>query len=296
MIRRRKMEIATAPLERTGFHPVEKHFKELEPPIIMGVLNNTPDSFSDGGSYGSADEAVHRAMEMAAEGADIIDVGGESTRPFADPVPLEEEMRRTVPVVERLVGGIDIPISIDTRHAEVAREALSRGASIVNDVNALRGEGMAELVAEYRASACIMHMKGTPKDMQVAPSYDDVLSDIRSFLTERVETLEENGLERERLMIDPGIGFGKRVADNLVILRDLESFLDIGCPILVGASRKSFIGKVLDLDVDQRLEGSIAAAVLAYLNGASVIRVHDVKETKRALDLVKAVEMSDRLF
>ncbi|MEA3558683.1 MAG: dihydropteroate synthase [Candidatus Thermoplasmatota archaeon] len=295
-MRRKKISISTDPLERAGFQPVKENFSDVETPVIVGILNVTPDSFSDGGTYGNLEQAVERAALMVREGAGIIDVGGESTRPFADPVPLEEEIRRTIPVVEKLVERIDVPVSIDTRHPEIALRALEKGACMVNDVNGLREDGMGELVAEFGASACIMHMKGSPKDMQIAPSYEDVLSDIHNFLHERVDSLGEIGIGKDMLMIDPGIGFGKRVGDNLMILRDLDRFLDIGCPVLIGASRKSFIGKVLDLEVDERLEGSIASAVAGYLNGASVFRIHDVKETRRALDLVKAVEEPEGHF
>lgn len=288
-MRRRRMKIASKPLEDAGFEPVHQNHCEPELPVIMGILNVTPDSFSDGNSFGTIDDAVSRAFQMVKEGAGIIDIGGESTRPFADPVSIEEEMKRTLPVIKKLAGRIEIPISIDTRHPEVAREALDRGASIVNDVNGLRAPGMGELVADRQASACIMHMKGEPRTMQVEPSYEDVLSEIHGFLKNRVEHMEGLGVDRQQLMIDPGIGFGKSVDDNLAIIRKLGRFLDIGCPILIGASRKSFIGKVLGLDVDQRLEGSIASAVVAYLNGASILRVHDVVETRRALDLVEAI-------
>ena len=292
-MRRKRISISSDPLERAGFEPVKENFFNLETPVVIGILNVTPDSFSDGGSYGNLEEAVERAVLMATEGAGIIDVGGESTRPFADPVPLEEEIRRTIPVVEKLVERLDVPVSIDTTHPEVALRALEKGACMVNDVSGLREEGMGELVAEFGASACIMHMKGSPRDMQIAPSYEDVLSDIHEFLKERVKVMGELGIGKDRLMIDPGIGFGKRVGDNLVILRDLDRFLDIGCPVLLGASRKSFIGKVLDVEVDERLEGSIASAVVGYLNGASAFRVHDVKETRRALNIVKAIEEPD---
>jgi len=262
---------------------------DLEPPVIMGILNVTPDSFSDGGSFLSLDDAVARAQDMVSKGASMVDVGGESTRPFAEPVPLVEEIRRTLPVIERLVDELNVPISIDTRHQEVAKAAIEAGASMVNDVNALRGPGMEDIVLETGVSAVIMHMKGAPQDMQVSPSYDDVMEEIHSFLKERVEHMIEIGMRKDRLIIDPGIGFGKRVGDNLTLIRELSRFLDIRCPVLIGASRKSFIGKVLDREVDRRLEGSLVSAVLAVMNGASIIRVHDVGETKRALDMLGAI-------
>jgi dihydropteroate synthase len=285
-----RFSISESPLIRIG-KDVDRHFfKDLESPIIMGILNTTPDSFSDGDSFSTMDQAVNRALEMVEQGADIIDIGGESTRPFADPVPIQEEIDRTIPIIRSLIDIVKVPLSIDTRHVEVARLALESGASMVNDVYGLRGSGMEELIVETGASAVIMHMKGTPKDMQITPSYDDVINDIHSFVSERVEQMVDIGASRSRLIIDPGIGFGKRVGDNLMILRELERFSDIGCPIMVGASRKSFIGKVLDAEVDDRLEGSLASAVIAAMNGASILRVHDVKETRRVLNIFKGVK------
>ncbi|MFW3146073.1 MAG: dihydropteroate synthase [Thermoplasmatota archaeon] len=285
-----RIGFSTEPLIRTGRSPVEKRFKELEPPLVMGILNVTPDSFSDGGSFDDLERAVERALEMVDEGADIIDVGGESTRPFAEPVSREEELGRVMPVIERLVDRIDVPISVDTRHVEIAKAALDSGASLVNDVNGFREPGMEELLRDSGASGIIMHMKGTPGDMQVAPSYGSVIDEIHDFLAGRVSHLCEIGVERSRLIIDPGIGFGKRVEDNLEILRELGRFRDIGCPILIGTSRKSFIGHVLDLDVEERLEGSLSSAIVAFQNGASILRVHDVKETKRALRMVDSIQ------
>jgi dihydropteroate synthase len=267
----------------------KNRFFNLKPPLIMGILNVTPDSFSDGGEHYTFHKAVDHALGMVEEGADIIDIGGESTRPFAEEVLTEEEMDRTIPVIEAVADNIDVPISIDTRHPEVARRALDAGAVMVNDVNSLREPGMEELVIERDVNAVLMHMKGTPRNMQVDPSYDDVVDEVLSFLDQRIDSFVEKGGKKERLFVDPGIGFGKRVEDNLVLLRDLDRFCELDCPVLVGASRKSFIGKVLDLDVKDRLEGSLGAAVVAYLNGASVIRVHDVKETRRTLDLVRAI-------
>ncbi len=266
-----------------------ERFIGLEPPLIMGILNVTPDSFSDGGMHFDLEDAIHHALVMVEDGADIIDIGGESTRPFAETVTREEEIERTIPVIEALVDRIDVPISIDTSHVEVARSALDAGAVIVNDVNSLREDGMEEIVIERGVNAILMHMKGTPKNMQVDPTYDDVVEEVLNFLCERVDSFVGKGGNKNRLMVDPGIGFGKRLEDNLIILRDLDRFCDIGCPVVIGASRKSFIGKVLDLDVSERLEGSLGAAVVAYMNGASVLRVHDVKETRRILDLVKAI-------
>ncbi len=279
------MDISTGSLKDFD----RKKFSNLRPPLIMGILNVTPDSFSDGGEHNTFQKAVDRSLKMVEEGADIIDIGGESTRPFAEEVLTEEEMDRTIPVIEAIADNIDVPISIDTRHPEVARRALDAGAVMVNDVNSLREPGMEDLVIERDVNAVLMHMKGTPRNMQVDPSYDDVVEEVLAFLEGRIDSFVEKGGKKERLFVDPGIGFGKRVEDNLILLRDLDRFCELDCPVLVGASRKSFIGKVLDLDVKDRLEGSLGAAVVAYLNGASVIRVHDVKETRRTLDLVRAI-------
>jgi dihydropteroate synthase len=268
---------------------IEPIIPKLQLPAIMGILNVTPDSFSDGGLFIDPKKAVEHARTMVLDGAQIIDIGGESTRPFAEEVSLKEELRRVLPVVKALSEEVDVPISVDTRHPDVAIKALASGASVINDVNGLKEDGMEELVVETGATAVIMHMKGTPGDMQVDPSYDEVISEIHDFLSSRVERMTALGCEKDKLIIDPGIGFGKRVEDNLTIIRDLHRFGDIGCPILIGASRKSFIGKVLNLDVDMRLEGSITSAIMAYLNGASILRVHDVKETKRALDTAKSI-------
>lgn len=286
----KRIDIETGTLEDLGIDFDPERYRSLEPPLIMGILNVTPDSFSDGGRFDNLNSAVDHAIRMVEEGADIIDVGGESTRPFADKVPVDDELKRVIPVISKLAETIDVPLSIDTRHTIVAREALKAGASMVNDVNGLRDPGMEDLVAETGVNAIMMHMKGTPKDMQVAPTYDDTIDEIHDFLLDRVETMISKGCRRDHLIIDPGIGFGKRVEDNLMILKDLHRYEDIGCPILVGASRKSFIGAVLGLDVDHRLEGSLASAVIAYMNGASILRVHDVKETRRSLDLAHAVQ------
>lgn len=283
----RRSEIRIGPLNLNGSDVTPSI--TLGSPVIMGILNVTPDSFSDGGIFLDTRSALEHARKMVSEGARIIDIGGESTRPFADKVHIGEEIRRVIPVIEAVSDELDVVISIDTRHTGVARKALEAGASMINDVNGLREEGMEELVADSGATAVIMHMKGTPKDMQVSPTYGDVIADIHSFLSERVDTMVDKGHSKDKLIIDPGIGFGKRVGDNLAILKDLDRFSDIGCPILVGASRKSFIGAVLDVEVDERLEGSIASAVISYINGASILRVHDVKETRRALDLAAAI-------
>ena len=284
-----RIHISTLPLKSLGLEKPLERFHDLEPPLIMGILNVTPDSFYDGGWFSSAEDALARAKEMVGQGADIIDVGGESTRPFARPVTREEELARILPVVKALASSLEVPISIDTRHEWIARSCVEAGACIVNDINGLNGPGMAQVVAELGPSAVVMHMKGTPENMQVDPYYDDVLQEIGDYLSQRVSDLCDLGIGKGRLIIDPGIGFGKRMEDNLIILRDLSELNRIGLPIMIGASRKSFIGKVLDLDAKDRLEGSIAAAVIAVMNGASIVRVHDVLETRRALKIVKAV-------
>ena len=264
-------------------------WRELNPDgrvLIMGILNVTPDSFSDGGRFLSPDAAVKRALIMEKEGADIIDVGGESSRPGAEPVPVEEELRRVIPVLERLRGKLRIPISIDTTKAEVAEAALRAGASIVNDISALRFDpAMASVVAEFGAGLVLMHMLGTPKTMQQAPHYEDVVTEVRDFLAERAQYAQSQGIPREAIAVDPGIGFGKTVEHNLELLRRLPELVELGFPVLVGPSRKSFIGAILGLGVEERLEGTLAACAVAVVRGADILRVHDVREVRRAADL-----------
>ncbi len=266
--------------------------------LLMGVLNVTPDSFSDGGKFFSVETAVEYAIQMEKDGADIVDVGGESTRPGAEPISMNEEMNRVLPVIEQLAGTIDIPISIDTYKSEIARKALDVGASMVNDISALRDDkNLASAVAEYGVPICLMHMKGNPRNMQTNPVYNDIIREICDFLKERTEYALSCGIKKEKIIIDPGIGFGKRtgkgIEDNCEILKRLSKLKDLGFPILVGASRKTFIGNVCGkskpLPVSERLEGSLAAACLAVVNGADIIRVHDVKETRRCVDLVDSV-------
>ncbi|RKY66424.1 MAG: dihydropteroate synthase [Candidatus Latescibacterota bacterium] len=262
----------------------------LDRALIMGVLNVTPDSFSDGGLYFRTEDAVRRAEEMAQEGADIIDIGGESSRPGAEPVPLEEELRRVIPVVREVARRLSVPISVDTYKAEVARRALEEGASIVNDISALRFDpNMAEVVARRRAPVVLMHMKGTPRDMQRNPYYEDVLGEVEGFLKERKEAAVGMGIPEENIILDPGIGFGKRVQDNLQLLKNLDRLVALGSPVLVGTSRKSFIGAVLDLPVEERLEGTLATLVLAVAKGAKILRVHDVRPAVRVVRMAEAV-------
>ena len=266
----------------------------LKKPIVMGILNVTPDSFSDGGKFNRVDAAVKRCEEMLKEGAKIIDIGGESTRPGSEPVPEEEELRRVIPVIEEIRKrlGDSFFISIDTYKSRVAREALSAGADIVNDISGFRfDERMAEVVAEFKCPAVVMHIKGTPKDMQKNPYYEDVMGEIVDYFEEVFRKAEEKGVNREQLIVDPGIGFGKRLEDNLCILKRLKELKVLGRPILVGASRKSFIGKITGVEVpEKRVAGSISAAVISAANGAKIVRVHDVKETVEALELLSAVE------
>lgn len=257
---------------------------------IMGVLNVTPDSFSDGGRFLDPDAAVRRGLEMVEEGADIIDVGGESTRPGSDPVPVDEEWRRVSPVIQGLAGKIQVPISIDTRKPDIARRAIRAGASIVNDVTALRDPEMVPVVASSRVGAVLMHLRGEPKTMQDRPRYPDVVQEVREFLEERVRSAASHGIDREAIAVDPGIGFGKDVNHNLTLLRHLDTLTELGRPIVVGVSRKSFLKRLGAGDeADDRLAGSLAAATLAVAYGAHVIRVHDVLETVRAMRVADAV-------
>lgn len=278
----------------------DKNFDLDEKTLIMGILNVTPDSFSDGGLYYSIDKAVKHAKEMQENGADIIDIGGESSRPGSKPVSIKEELRRVIPVIEQLAGEISIPLSIDTYKSKVAEEAIKLGVNVVNDITALRGDkNMVSIVKEYDATLCIMHMKGTPTTMQRNPFYEDVIDEIISFLEERSRYAIEQGIPRDNIIVDPGIGFGKRtgkgIEDNCTIIRELSRLKKLGFPILVGASRKTFIGNICGdgkpLPVDDRLEGSLTAACIAAMNGADIIRVHDVRETKRALKLVDCIKI-----
>ncbi|MFN3134793.1 MAG: dihydropteroate synthase [Candidatus Kryptonium sp.] len=266
-----------------------KEFDFSKRAYIMGILNVTPDSFSDGGRYFTVDSAVEHAMKMIEDGADIIDVGGESTRPGSEPVPLEEELRRVIPVIKEIVKRADVPISIDTYKSEVARQALDNGAVIVNDISGLRfDEKMVEVIAQYNASVVIMHIKGTPKTMQQNPYYDDVISEIYSYLSESVEKARSYGIKQ--IIVDPGIGFGKRLVDNLEIIRRLREFKSLGYPVLIGVSRKSFIGNILNLPVEERLEGTAGAVAISVWNGANIVRVHDVKEMARVVRIVDAIK------
>jgi len=256
---------------------------------IIGIVNVTDDSFSGDGLSGDLDAAVAQGDTMFGSGADIVDVGGESTRPGAETVPARMEIERTVPVVEKLAGAHPGRVSIDTYKPMVAKSAFSAGATIVNDVSGLRDPKMIEVVAEFGASVIIMHMKGEPKTMQNDPKYDDVVVEVTEFLKDRIDAAESNGIERDRIMVDPGIGFGKTLDHNIEILARLGEFKGLGKPIVIGASRKSFIGKITGLPPDKRLEGSLAAAIIASSKGADFIRTHDVEETSRALKVADSI-------
>jgi dihydropteroate synthase len=256
----------------------------------MAVVNVTPDSFYDGGVYFEPARAVERGLELAADGADIIDIGGESTRPGSNPVPAEEEKRRVLPVITALRKKTKVLISIDTTKAEVAEAAVAAGAEIINDISAGRGDArMLPLAARTGAGLILMHMKGTPQTMQVSPHYEDVLAEVKSFLEERIEAAESSGIRKERIIIDPGIGFGKNLGHNLTLLNNIATLAELGRPVLVGISRKSFIGKILNLEAQERLEGTIAAAVVSILRGASLLRVHDLQAVKRAVTVAETI-------
>jgi len=258
--------------------------------LLMAVLNMTPDSFSDGGRFQEDDHAVAEALDMVQEGADILDIGGESSRPGSEPVSLEEELSRVVPVVAKLAGRVPVPISVDTTKAEVARRCLELGAAIVNDISALRHDpAMAEVVSHYEAGLIIVHMQGVPATMQHDPSYADVVEEVYDFLRRQTDAAVSYGIDRERIAVDPGIGFGKRVEDNLALLGQLSSFADLGCPIVIGPSRKGFLGTLLQRPVSEREWGTAAAVAAAVLNGAHVVRVHAVAEMRDVVRVSEAI-------
>jgi dihydropteroate synthase len=254
----------------------------------MGIVNVTPDSFSDGGKHLDRRAAIMGARQMLQDGADILDIGGESTRPGAKPASLSEELDRVLPVIEAL-SGEGVPLSVDTQKPEVMRAAIAAGASIVNDVNALQAAGALAAVADTQAGVCLMHMQGTPGTMQGDPRYDDVLVEVREFLVDRADACDAVGISRARIVLDPGFGFGKTLAHNLTLLRDLDRFLETGYPILAGISRKSMLGALTGRDVSDRLAASVAAAMIAAQKGARILRVHDVRETVDALKIWQTV-------
>jgi len=263
---------------------------DLAFPSIMGVVNVTPDSFSDGGRYLDAGDALAQGLALVREGAAIIDIGGESTRPGSDTVPAHEESRRVLPVVEALAERVGVPISVDTMKADVARRALDAGAALINDVSALRADpAMVEVVAELRAPVCLMHMQGAPKTMQEDPHYDDVVDDVLRFLEERMAFALARGVAEDQLLLDPGIGFGKTVEHNLTLLRHLDRFVALGRPVVLGTSRKRFLGAILGSEPGGRVIGTVATTVVGLLAGVHVFRVHDVKPNFEALRVALAV-------
>jgi len=266
---------------------------DLSRPAIMGVLNVTPDSFSDGGDFFPMEKALERAHCMEGEGAAIIDVGGESTRPGAAPVSMDEELDRVIPVIEALGKTLTVPLSIDTRKPEVMQAAVAAGAGLINDVNALRETGAVEMAARLGVPVCLMHMQGVPGSMQERPDYRDVVAEVSGFLLDRAQVCMAAGIAQQQIILDPGFGFGKTVEHNLQLLHHLEQLVSSGFPVLVGLSRKSLIDKVLDLPVDNRLYPGVALAVLAVWKGAAMVRCHDVRETLEAIRMCQAVRDVD---
>lgn len=265
-------------------------FLDLSRPQVMGVLNITPDSFSDGGDFFDPQRALDRALQMQDEGAAVIDVGGESTRPGAGPVSVSDELQRVVPVIDALQAQLTVPISIDTRKPEVMQAAVAAGAGLINDVNALQAPGALEAARASAVPVCLMHMRGDPRTMQADPHYADVVAEVKAFLLQRVAACEAAGIGRQRLLLDPGFGFGKTVEHNLQLLARLEELATTGLPVVVGLSRKSMIGKLLGLDIAERLPASIALAVLAVERGARLVRAHDVAATWQAVQMQAAVQ------
>jgi dihydropteroate synthase len=269
-----------------------KYTLSLERPLIMGIVNVTPDSFSDGGRFAATAAAVAHARTLLEEGADILDVGGESTRPGAPPVALDDERRRVLPVIAAL-GDCGAPVSVDTQKPELMQEAIDAGASMVNDVNALAAPGALEAVAATRAAVCLMHKLGDPRTMQHDPHYDDVVREIRDFLASRVAAAERSGIGRERIVVDPGFGFGKTLEHNLALLRHLGQLAALPVAVLAGLSRKSMLGKITGRNVGERTYAGVAAALIAVVNGAAIVRVHDVAATRDALAVWQAVKKAD---
>jgi dihydropteroate synthase len=259
----------------------------FEKTLIMGILNVTPDSFSDAGLFNNVEAAVARAIQMVSEGADIIDIGGESTRPGSEPLSEKEEIERILPIVQRLREEISVPLSIDTYKPKVADVCLTEGAHLINDITGLKNPQMRTIIAQHDVPVILMHMKGTPKTMQQNPEYQDLLGEIADFFRQQITVAQKEHIYQ--IIIDPGIGFGKTLEHNLQILKHLTAFEDLGCPILVGPSRKSFIGKITGLPVTERLEGTLAAVTVSVMNGAHIVRVHDVKECKRAVQIADAI-------
>lgn len=267
-----------------------KYTLTLNRPHVMGIVNVTPDSFSDGGKFQSTDLAIEHALRLIAEGADILDIGGESTRPGAAIVSLDEELKRVIPVIEVLSKACHVPISIDTYKPEVMRQAIAAGAAIVNDIRALQEPSALEIVAQSNVGICLMHMQGTPQTMQIEPHYIDVVSEVKQFLVDRVNAALMHGIERNHILLDPGFGFGKTRAHNIALIQHLEELNIIDLPLLVGLSRKSVLGSITGADEGQRLYASIAASVISAMKGAKILRVHDVRATVDALKIVTAIQ------
>lgn len=264
-----------------------KYFIDLSQPQVMGILNVTPDSFSDGGKHTNVSQALDHALRMIEEGATFIDIGGESTRPGAPDVSLQEELDRTIPVIEAVAKNTACVISIDSSKADVMREAVKAGAGLINDVRALQEPGALQVAAEAQVPVCLMHMQGQPRTMQQSPEYDDVVNDVGQFLLARTKVCEEAGIAKDKILFDPGYGFGKSLEHNYTLVKHLPSLMKLGYPVLVGMSRKSMIGNLLNRKVDERLAGSISLATIVAQMGAQIIRVHDVKETADAVNIVK---------
>jgi dihydropteroate synthase len=269
---------------------LNKHIFDLKRPLLMGILNITPDSFSDGGKYSTLTEALKRAHEMIEEGVDIIDIGGESTRPGSEPVSADEELKRIAPIIEVLKKDSNIAISVDTYKPEVMKEVIEMDVAMINDVYALTQPGAINIIKKSNVGICLMHMQGTPKTMQVNPTYQNVVSEVQSFLKVRADLLINEGIDKSRIILDPGFGFGKTFEHNIELLQGLESFQSLQLPLLVGLSRKSFIRKILNGEHDDHLSGSISATIFSVLKGAKILRVHDVKETKSALKIINIAQ------
>jgi dihydropteroate synthase len=261
-------------------------------PRIMGIVNVTPDSFSDGGQFLSTDLAVQHALQLISEGADILDIGGESTRPGAEPVNLQEELRRVIPVIEALTKITTVPLSIDTYKPQVMQAAIEAGVDIVNDIRALQEENALQIVANSHVGICLMHMQGMPQTMQLNPSYTDVVAEVQQFLADRADACLAHGINKNRIMLDPGFGFGKTKEHNIALIQHLDTMTDLHYPLLVGLSRKSVLGKIAGGDELQRLHAGLAASVISVMKGAKIVRVHDVKATVDALKVVAAVMIS----
>ena len=278
--------MAGEPVWRCGPHVIPLHQRTL----VMGIVNVTPDSFSDGGAYGGPDDAVKHALQMIGDGADLLDVGGESTRPGSDPVPSDEEHRRVLPVIEGIVKERpDLPVSVDTRKPDVASAALEAGATIVNDISAGADPAMFDALRDSGAGMILMHMRGEPQTMQENPIYHDVVAEVRGFLGDRIEAAVAAGIAPDRLCADPGIGFGKTLEHNLAILRDIGAFQHLGVPMLVGPSRKGFIGALTDTDVEERVEGTAGVVAWCAAHSVDIVRVHDVKQMTRVVRVVDAI-------